>query len=70
MRKGMRLLPPKVAAERVGYSVSRIYQLSRDPDNSFPSRYQLSPQRSGWLEHEIDAWIAARVKESQANSAA
>jgi prophage regulatory protein len=31
----------------------------------FPSRVVLSDRRVGWLEHEVDAWIRARMEQRQ-----
>ena len=45
-----------------GISYSRM-QLSRlMKDGKFPAKVQISSKRIGWLEHEIDAWIAKKVK--------
>lgn len=38
---------------------SSIYALLANGD--FPERIKLSPRRMGFLEHEVDSWIAARA---------
>ena len=68
-RKSLVFLTLAETSRRTGYSKSRIYQMSRDPSNSFPARVQLSPQRSAFLEHEVDAWIAALAEERTVNAA-
>lgn len=49
---------PQVSA-RTGLSRSTIYQLGAD--GNFPKPINLGPRSVGWLSHEIDAWLAARV---------
>ena len=39
----------------------RIYELISQ--GKFPKQIKLSVRSSGWLESEIDEWIAARVSE-------
>jgi prophage regulatory protein len=51
---------PDVRA-RTGISRTRIYRL--EAEKRFPSRIRLGPNSVGWLESEIDEWIAARVRE-------
>lgn len=48
---------------RVGYSRSSIY--SRVADGSFPKPVRLGARAIGWLESDIDEWIASRVEESR-----
>lgn len=49
---------------RTGLSVSTIYR--RIADGSFPAPIDLGGGRSvGWLEHEIEAFIASRVEASR-----
>jgi prophage regulatory protein len=35
----------------------------------FPRRIQLAPRAIGWLENEVDEWIAARVAERDGKAA-
>jgi prophage regulatory protein len=50
--------------KRVPRSRSRIYEdMAR---GEFPRPVKLGPRSVGWLEHEIEAWLAARVAEREA----
>lgn len=48
---------------RTGLGRSSIYALIAD--GQFPAPIRLSTNTVGWLEHEIDAWIADRTKASR-----
>jgi Predicted transcriptional regulator len=48
---------------RVGLSRSTIYLKIKE--GSFPSPIKLGPRASGWLEREIDEWIAQQAKKSR-----
>jgi prophage regulatory protein len=48
---------------KTGLSRSTIYTLIKLGD--FPQQIKLSPRTMGFLESEIDAWIAARVASSR-----
>jgi len=50
---------PEVKA-RVGLCRASIYQ--RITEGSFPKQISLGIRAVGWLEHEIEAWIAERIK--------
>lgn len=57
---------------RTGLSRSTIYaRLTPNPerpgdfDPSFPQPIRLGAKAVGWLEHEIDAWLAAQVAKSR-----
>lgn len=52
---------------RTGLGRSSIYALIAD--GRFPTPIRLSVNTVGWLEHEIEAWIAERTKASRAVSA-
>ncbi len=62
----MRLLTKKVVSDRVNYSGNHIDRM--EADGRFPKRIKLGPNRVGWLETEVDDWIAekARAREHQA----
>jgi prophage regulatory protein len=49
--------------EKTGLSRSTIYSLIKSGD--FPQQIHLSVRTMGFLEHEIDAWIAGRVAASR-----
>ena len=42
-----------------GLSKTRVYVLQAQGD--FPLRIQLSPRRVGWVEAEVQGWLAARI---------
>lgn len=54
---------PEVEA-RTGLRRSAIYE--RVAAGSFPAPLKLGPRASGWAEHEIDAWLDARMAEREA----
>ncbi len=54
------ILPIGDVIRRVGLSRSTIYDLLRK--GNFPPPVPLSENRVGWLEHEVEAWIAERVR--------
>ena len=60
----MRILRTKTVVERVGYCRSHLWRLERD--GRFPRKIQLGPNSVGYVESEIDEWIAARVAERDA----
>jgi prophage regulatory protein len=49
--------------EKVGISRSGVYQ--RVKEGSFPPAVRLGRRSVGWLEGEIDDWLAARIEESR-----
>ena len=52
---------------RTGLGRSSLYALIAA--GQFPSPIRLSANTDGWLEHEIDAWIAERNKASRVGMA-
>lgn len=59
--KGLRILRMKQLVERMGLSRATLYTLmSADP--TFPAKINLTVRTVGWLEIEVDAWIAARAQ--------
>ena len=48
---------------KTGLSRSYIYQ--KEAAGQFPRHIGLGPRCSGWLAHEIDAWISERVNISR-----
>lgn len=48
---------------RVGFKRATIYRLIADPTSDFPRPVKLLGSLSAWPQHEIDAWIAARIVE-------
>jgi len=57
---------PAVKA-RTGLSRSTIYQ--RITDKTFPRPVSLGPRAVGWLEAEIDGWLAEQVERSRGTAA-
>jgi prophage regulatory protein len=53
---------------RVGISRSELYR--RVCARTFPAPIKLGERASAWPEHEVSAWIAARVAERDAKGAA
>ena len=53
---------------RIGLSRSHTHALI--VQRKFPPPLKLGPRASGWLESEIDDWIAERVAESRPDSPA
>ena len=53
-----RILRVPVVCERTGLSRTSLWRLTRRGD--FPASRQLSPGTVGWLEHEVEAWLASR----------
>ena len=51
--------------QRTGLSRSSIYL--RMTDNEFPASISLGGRAIGWLEQDIDEWIAKRIEESRIN---
>jgi prophage regulatory protein len=52
--------------ERTGLCCSVIYD--QMAAGTFPKPVRLGPQSVGWLEHEIEAWIAERIAERDQTS--
>jgi prophage regulatory protein len=48
---------------RVGYCRSHIHNLVSKGD--FPSPVKLGARASGWIESEVDSWIASRIEISR-----
>ena len=52
---------------RTGLSRSTIYQ--RIKDGTFPPQISLGAKAVGWLQNEIEDWIAERVRRSRGTGA-
>jgi prophage regulatory protein len=46
-----------------GIRFSRVHISRLEKEGKFPKHLNLAPQTIGWLEEEIDAWVAARAAE-------
>lgn len=54
-----RIIRFKQLKDRVPYSRMHIYRLEKA--GCFPRRVSLGPNSVGWLESEVDEWIASRT---------
>ena len=56
----MNLLGKKKVRRKTGLSDPTIWRLERAGE--FPKRVNITPSRVGWIEEEIDEWIAGRPR--------
>jgi prophage regulatory protein len=64
----VRILRLRDVEERVGLRRANIYR--RAATGTFPKPIRLGPNASGWIESEIDAWLAERVAARDAQAGA
>lgn len=57
------ILRRREVERRTGLSRSTIYE--RIKAGTFPAPISLGEKAVGWIESEIDSWLAARVEESR-----
>lgn len=55
----MHILRKNEVLARTGLGHTTLYLLVKQ--GAFPAPIALSPRRVGWLAHEVDAWIEARI---------
>ncbi|MGH8178686.1 MAG: helix-turn-helix transcriptional regulator [Steroidobacter sp.] len=60
----LRLLRLEQVCEVTGLRRSMIYQL--EAELRFPKRVKLAARAVGWVEHEVQAWMLARIDARQA----
>lgn len=64
------VLRKRQLCERIGLSPAHVYAMldkkSASFDPSFPRQIRLGAAAVGWLEHEVQAWLEARVNASRA----
>jgi prophage regulatory protein len=65
---GLRILRKPEVLARVGFSDQQLTNL--EERGEFPRRIQTGLRSVGWVEHEIDAWIAEKMKARDDVSAA
>jgi prophage regulatory protein len=72
IQNALTILRRKQVEARTGLSRSTIYaKLKRNPrrpgdfDPSFPKPISVGAKAVGWIEAEIDAWLAAQVEKSR-----
>ena len=54
-----RVITQKELASRVPYSPVQIWRLEKA--GTFPRRIKLGPNRVGWVEEEVEAWLRERM---------
>ncbi len=54
-----KLIPITAVAERTSYSRSSIYRLC--DKGLFPRPVKIGPRRAGWVESEVEAYLAERI---------
>lgn len=62
--RGLRVLRKRATAAKVGLSVPHIYRLIGE--GKFPAPIRLGDRSSGWLENELDDYLAGRIAERNA----
>jgi prophage regulatory protein len=60
----LRALKLKAACAKVAKSKSQLYREMNE--GKFPRPIRLGPKAVAWLEHELDAYLAARLRERDA----
>ena len=58
-QKRTRILDRKEVRGRVPYSDVQIWRMEQT--GTFPRRIQLGPNRVGWVEEEVEAWLRNRM---------
>jgi len=71
--KSLAIIRRKQVEARTGLSTSTIYakltpnpKRPKDYDPTFPTPVKISVRGVGWVESEIEAWIAAQIERSRA----
>jgi prophage regulatory protein len=60
MTEQSKIIRLRATQDKTGLSRSTIYRLSKDPNSDFPGAVRLTPATVGWLESEVNAWLASR----------
>lgn len=60
-----RMLRLPQVMSRTGLSRSTIYEIINK--GKFPRQVSLGPHSVGWIEREVDAWIAERIESSRSH---
>ena len=63
IQSALKILRRRQVEQRVGLTRSPLYQ--RIKDGAFPAPIRLGSKAVGWLEHEIDRWLAEPVQKSR-----
>ena len=59
----IRLLRLPQVMQQTGLGKTKIYELQKD--GAFPMRVHITQNSVGWVEEEVNAWIAGRVAASK-----
>ena len=59
-RQSVRILRLPEVINRVGLKRAAIYLYVKQ--GQFPKQVNLGLRAVGWIEHEVDAWVAARIE--------
>ena len=77
IQSGLKILRRKQVEARTGLSRSSIYaKMRRNPkrpsdfDSSFPQPVAVGAKAVGWVESEIESWLAAQIHKSRAKQGA
>lgn len=72
IQTALTIIRRKQVEARTGLSRSSIYARLRpnpkrpaDYDPTFPRPVSVGAKAVGWIEHEVDAWIAAQIQKSR-----
>ena len=57
----MRILSAKEVAEKTSFSTGHLRRLAKE--NKFAKPVQISENRSGWLEEDVNKWIESRIRQ-------
>jgi len=63
-KKASAILRRKTVQARTGLSRSSIYGMMKDPSSEFPQSIKISSRAVGWLESDIDDFIASKIAAS------
>ncbi|WP_367154248.1 helix-turn-helix transcriptional regulator [Methylomonas sp. HYX-M1] len=63
IQAALTILRRKQVEARIGLSRSTIYE--RIKAGTFPAPISLGAKSVGWLESEIDAWLASQIEKSR-----
>jgi len=63
MDASIQILRLPQVCERIGLSRSMIYQL--EAEHRFPPRIKIGVRAVGWIESEVQAWLAQRIHGSR-----
>ncbi len=59
----MKILNKRELKIKVTISIQHITRLEKENPPRFPRRIQLTQNRVGWLESEVDDWLNKRIAE-------